>query len=100
MMLMNAVDNPLPITHFAILNEKFKEHALSAFNLLVESNFSVFWNFKYNLKKSLSKASETKAKYIIIIGEEEFNLKKYKIKNLNTGEQNLFGIESILNFIK
>jgi len=99
-LLMKNVSNNLNLIHFAILDEKFKEHALSAYNLLIDNNFSVHWNFKYNLKKSLSKASDAKARFIIIIGEEEFNLKKYKIKDLKTGHQKLVNINSILKFIK
>ena len=38
---------------------------------LIKNNFGVYWNYKYNLKKSLSLASDKKAQYIIIIGELE-----------------------------
>tara|TARA_Y100001970_G_scaffold288445_1_gene415751 strand:- start:830 stop:2062 length:1233 start_codon:yes stop_codon:yes gene_type:complete len=99
-LLMNNVSDNLNLIHFAILHEKFKEHALLAYNLLIDNNYSVYWNFKYNLKKSLSKASESKARFILIIGEEEFKIKKFKIKDLKTGHQKLVNIDSILKFVK
>ena len=49
---------------------------------LIKNNFSVYWNYKYNLKKSLSLASEKKAKYVIIVGEEEKKIIYFTIKNL------------------
>jgi len=100
MLLMNNTETNLNLIHFAILDEKFRDHALLVYNLFINNTYSVFWNFKYNLKKSLSKANESKAKYIIIIGEEEFRIKKYKVKNLITGEQNLVSIDKILSFVK
>jgi len=100
MLLMNNTETNLNLIHFAILDEKFREHTLLAYNLVANKNYPVFWNFKYNLKKSLSKANESNAKYIIIIGEEEFSINKYKVKNLITGEQNLVSIDKILSFIK
>jgi len=57
-------------------------------------------DYKYNLKKSLSKASEAKAKHMIIIGEDEYKENKFTIKNLKTGEQNLVDFDFIANLIK
>ena len=98
-MLMNEADNPLPTTHFAILNEKYKDHALLAYKLLTDNQISVYWNYKYNLKKSLTKSSDSKASFLIIIGEEEYNNKKFSVKNLNNGNQKLLNLNEIINFI-
>ena len=86
--------------HIAILDPKYKNQAFEAYNLLIKNNYSVYWNYKYNLKKSLSKANEIKAKYIIIIGESESINNNFTIKNLITGHQEIKDFNNILDFIK
>ena len=76
MMLMQDPSNKNKVIHFAILDEDFKKHALEAYKLLTDNKISVYWNFKYNLKKSLSKSNELNASFIIIVGDDEYKLKK------------------------
>ena len=99
-LLMKDVENISSLVHIAVLNEDFKDHALTAYNLLVENNISVYWSYKYNLKKSLSNANNSKASHIIIVGDNEYKENKFTVKNLKTGEQNLTNHDTILNFIK
>ena len=99
-LLMKDIEINSNLIHFAILDEKYKEYAFLAYNLLVDNNFSVFWNYKYNLKKSLSKANDENATHIIIIGENEFKEQKFTIKNLKNSEQHSVDFNSILNIIK
>ena len=101
--LMLLMDDEVPLNrsiHIAILDPNFKNHALMVYNFLIQNNYSVYWNYKYNLKKSLSKANEEKAKFIIIIGESENANNKITIKNLLTGEQELKDFDNILRYIK
>ena len=101
--LMILMDNELRSNnsiHIAILDPHFKNHALIAYKLLIKNNYSVYWNYKYNLKKSLSKANDEKAKYIIIIGESENINNNFIIKNLLTGQQEVKNLNNILSFIK
>ena len=81
--------------HVPILPE-----ALEAYKLLTNNRIPVYWNFKYNLKKSLSKSNEHKAAYIIIVGEDEFNLKKYTLKNLKDGSQKTLELTELIKSIK
>jgi len=76
------------------------EDALEAYKILTDNKIPVYWNFKYNLKKSLSKSNEYNASYIIIVGEDEFNLKKYTLKNLKDGSQKKFDLTEMIAFIK
>ena len=85
--------------HLAITDEKFKNHLLKIAKYLTENKILFFWNYKYNLKKSLSKANSDKAKFAIIIGEEEFNKDIFTIKNLNTGNQSQLDINKIIDFL-
>ena len=100
MMLMQDQTNKTEAIHFAVLNQKFKLHALEAYKLLTDNKIPVYWNFKYNLKKSLSKSNEHKACYIIIVGEDEFNLKKYTLKNLTDGSQKKLHLTELIKSIK
>ena len=71
MLLMNDVNVITEDIHLCIKDPSLKKHALKISDYLTNNNFSVYWNYKYNLKKSLSLASEKKAKYVIIVAEEE-----------------------------
>ena len=100
MLLMDDVFNLNQDIHFAILDPKYKIHALRAYNLLIKNNYSVNWNYKFNLKKSLSIANEKNANYIIIIGESENSNNNYSIKNLKNGKQVTENLSNIMDFIK
>ena len=86
--------------HLVILNPGFRTHAIKVYDFLIQNNFSVYWNYKYNLKKSLSLASEKKANYLIIIGENEKINNNFSIKNLSTGEQVSLNIDDILDYLQ
>ncbi len=85
--------------HLAILDKKFKSQLLKLIQCLKDSQIPYFWNYKYNLKKSLSKANSVKAKKIIIIGEEEYKGNYYTIKNLENSHQDKIKIEEIGKYI-
>ena len=100
MLLMNNVVNLNQDIHFAILDSEYKTHALKAYHLLTKNNYSVHWNYKFNLKKSLSTASEKNANYLIIVGESENTNNNFSIKNLKNGIQEIKHLSNILDFIK
>jgi len=100
MILMDNISVSKNSIHFAILDSKFKNHAFLVYDLLIKNNYSIYWNYKYNLKKSMTKANEEKAKYIIIIGETENANNNFTIKNLLTGNQEVKNLNNILNFLK
>lgn len=99
MLLMNNLDQNNKNIHLAILDHNYIIHAFQLYDFLVKNNFSIYWNYKYNLKKSLSYANEKKAKYIIIIGDKEKKEKNYSIKNLISGNQDSITIDNILKFL-
>jgi histidyl-tRNA synthetase len=47
-------------------------------------------------KKALQKADKSGAEFMFIIGEDEAKDKKILMKNLNTGEQKLFGQHEVI----
>ncbi len=99
MMLMDNITSHKENIHIAISNEKFKNHFINITKYLDEHNISYYWNYKYNLKKSLSKANLDKIKYVIIIGYDEFEKNYFTIKNLISGEQFKLEINDIKNFL-
>ena len=98
-MLMDNFDRQKSELHIAITDEKFKNHLFKIIKYLKNNEISFYWNYKFNLKKSLSKANLNKAKYVIIIGEDEFSKDFYTIKNLETGNQSIMDINKIINFL-
>ena len=100
MLLMDNIDDLTQNIHFAILDPNYKKHALKAYDLLIKNNYSVHWNYKFNLKKSLSVASEKNANYVVIIGESENSNNNFSIKNLKNGNQEIKNLSNILDFIK
>ncbi len=99
LLMKDTVSNEKNI-HLAILDPNYKKHALEIYNLLIKNNFSVFWNYKYNLKKSLSLANEKKAQYIIIVGDIEKIKNKFTLKDLISGKQKNVDLNNILDHIK
>ena len=85
--------------HIAVTNEKFIDYFLHLQKYLSENKISYYWNYKYNLKKSFTKANSSSASHVIIIGENEFNGNFYTIKNLLTGEQKELKLDQIYNFL-
>ena len=85
--------------HFAVTNEKFTDYFLHLQKYLSENKISYYWNYKYNLKKSFTKANSFSASHIIIIGENEFNGDFFTIKNLMTGEQKELKLNQIFNHL-
>ncbi len=101
--MMILMSNPLTeneMIHFAIINEKYKSHALEAYKLLSDNGIAVYWNYKFNLKKSLSHSNQSESTYIVIVGEDEYNGDKYTLKNLKTGSQKSFSLAELIEQIK
>ncbi len=100
MLLMKNIPKENKDIHLAILDSNLKMHAIKLYDYLIKNNYSVYWNYKYNLKKSLSSANEMKANFIIIVGENEKINNNYTIKNLSNGKQTIVDINNIFDHLK
>ncbi len=98
-LLMQDIKKEVNDIHIAIIDKQYKLNLIQLTNYLNINKFTFYWNYKYNLKKSLSKANEMNAKFIIIIGDETFKKELYSIKDLTTGEQIELSLENIKKFI-
>ena len=98
-MLMKLNHNSLCKVHLAITNKKYNSHIQKIMNFLRKNNISFYWNYKYNIKKSLSKANSKKIEYVIFIGEDEYNNNFYSVRNLNTGTQSQLKESEIIKYL-
>tara|TARA_B100000575_G_scaffold168737_1_gene135016 strand:- start:5952 stop:7187 length:1236 start_codon:yes stop_codon:yes gene_type:complete len=98
-MLMKKIKINEKHVHIAINDESFKSHLIKIIKYFNDNEIIFFWNYKYNLKKSLSRANSNNANYVIIIGEKEYKKNFYTIKNLITGEQSELSIDKIKKFL-
>ena len=98
-LLMESEIKISPSVHIAITDEKFIDNFLSLQRYLSENKISYYWNYKYNLKKSLTKANNSSASHIIIIGANEYNGNFFTIKNLMTAEQKELKLNQIFNHL-
>lgn len=55
---------------------------------------------KAKFKKIFNYADKQQIKYVIVAGEEEFEDKKFSLKNMKTGEQNVIDLKDAINLIK
>ena len=97
--LSKTISKSLSLAHVVILDEKFKDFGFEIIDYLRKKNLKISFDFKFNLKKSLSSANDKKSKFAIIIGENEFKEKKYSIKNLSDGNQQKLNLEEIFTFL-
>ena len=99
-MLMELENISNSIIHLAISDEKYKNQLIKIINYFKENEIPFYWNYKYNIKKSLSKANSSKAIHAILIGENEFLEDFYTLKTLSTGKQIKLNINEIKKFFK
>ena len=95
-MLMDDIKPLQKTIHLIIINESFKEYGLKVANQLRQKNINIHFDYKYNLKKSLSNANQLGARYAIIIGEEEVKKNLCTLKDLNKNVQEKKTIDNII----
>ena len=98
-MLMDSENNKNKCVHIVIMNEKFKNYGSKIAYELRKHKIPTYFNYKYNLKKSLSQANELDDEYAIIIGEEEVKSDLLTIKNLYKNTQDKISIKEIIKIL-
>ena len=96
MMLMDDIKSLEKKIHLIINNESFREYGLKIANQLRNADINIYFDYKYNLKKSLAYANQLGSEYAIIIGDEEFQNNICTLKNLNKNVQEKKSIENII----
>lgn len=67
---------------------------------LRSKGYSANFSYKFGLAKQMKEAASQNAKWCIIMGLEELDNKRVKVKDMRTGEQNPFGVEEFLSGLK
>tara|TARA_Y100000590_G_scaffold423904_1_gene530217 strand:- start:592 stop:1827 length:1236 start_codon:yes stop_codon:yes gene_type:complete len=96
MLLMDSPKIKNIQNHLIVIDKNLKNYGVNIYNKLHENNIPIYWDYKFNLKKSLSIANEKKASFAIIIGEDEYNKKKYTLKNLTKSFQEMLTIDELI----
>ena len=99
-MLMENFNKNQPKVHLIVINENFKSYGLKIANKLRKNNITVYYDYKYNLKKSLSTANKLNSQYAVIIGEDEVRDNLCTIKELGKNSQKTIAIEKIVEELK
>ena len=99
MMLSKKNKSEPTLVHLVILDEKYKEYGFKLINHLRKNEIATTFDYKYNIKKSLKKASLNKTKFAILVGEEEFNNKNFTIKSLFDGSQKKLLFQEIIDYL-
>lgn len=85
-----------PFIFFIPLEEKSKTFCFSLLACLRHANISSEMDFHVKkIQHSLQRANLLKATYCFIIGENEFNSKQGKLKDMQTGKEEMISLESI-----
>ncbi len=77
------------------------ENAVEISNVLRENNIpNEIYKEDSKTKAKFSYANNLEIPYVIVIGEEELQTKKYTLKNMITGEQEMLTIDEIVSRVK
>ena len=80
-----------------IMDEIYKNYGFKIATILRKNNLSVHFDYKYNLKKSLSNASKQNSELAIIIGENEVKNNLCTIKYLDKNIQKTVEVKNIIS---
>jgi histidyl-tRNA synthetase len=98
MLMDDLIENKKKV-HFVIMDESYKNYGLKVINELRKNNIEVHFDYKYNIKKSLSIANQLNHEYAVIIGENELINNQCTIKNLNKNFQKTISIDELIKML-
>ncbi|HMV82649.1 MAG TPA: histidine--tRNA ligase [Blastocatellia bacterium] len=87
-----------PDVFIVFLGEAARAHSLQLARQLRAAGVAVAIEFEdRKMKKAMTAASKTRARYALIIGDNEVATGKYGLKNLQTGEQESLSLDEIIS---
>ncbi|MFN4197323.1 MAG: His/Gly/Thr/Pro-type tRNA ligase C-terminal domain-containing protein, partial [Caldimicrobium sp.] len=90
-----------PVAVFIPLGEKAKEEGLGIVSSLRKEGFKIEAFFEdRSLKAMLREADKLKAKYALILGEDELKEECILVKNLLNGSQEKIPLKKLANYLK
>ncbi|MBY0293556.1 MAG: histidine--tRNA ligase [Alphaproteobacteria bacterium] len=98
-MAMMLSDEAPPLPHrplaIALMDEAYDIKGLELAQCLRKEGYVVQMTYGGNLGKRLKKATQMKAQYVLILGEEEISSHTVVLKNLDTGEQERLSVDQV-----
>ncbi|MEJ5284158.1 MAG: histidine--tRNA ligase [Brevinematales bacterium] len=89
------------LVYVAYIGKESLNEAVKIIDLLRQNGISATTEYKYDsLKKHLKSADSQKAKYALLVGENEIKSGKYTLRKLDDGEQKTLTLEEILQLLK
>ena len=98
-LLMNNKQTMNNKIHFILMDQKFQSYGLQVLSKLRKNNLKVHFDYKYNLKKSLSQANQFNTEHVIIIGENEVNKNLCTLKNLKKNSQKTITLDQLIKIL-
>ena len=98
-LLMNNSLKENNLIHLILMDQKFQSYGLQILNSLRKNNLRVHYDYKFNLKKSLSKANQSNVEYVVIIGEKENNQNLCTLKNLKKNSQETIELNNMIKIL-
>ena len=96
MLLMDLPKKNMIKNHLIVIDVSLKNYGIKILSILHENKIPIYWDYKYNLKKSLAFSNDKKAEFVIIIGEDEYKNNKYTLKNLFDSSQETLSLEELI----
>jgi histidyl-tRNA synthetase len=99
--LFKAVDLPKPKVVFINFGEKEALYSMEAIKKLRNNGIkSELYPDASKLKKQMNYANKREIPFVVLVGEQEVNERKYTLKNMLTGEQTLCDFDNLLAQIR
>jgi histidyl-tRNA synthetase len=99
--LFKAVDLPKPKVVFINFGEKEALYSMEAIKKLRNNGIkSELYPDASKLKKQMNYANKREIPFVVLVGEQEVNERKYTLKNMLSGEQTLCDFDNLLAQIR
>ena len=98
-LLMNNNKKLNDTIHLVLMSQKFHSYGLKILDRLRKNNLKVNFDYKYNLKKSLSQANQLNVEYVIIIGEDEVSKNLCTLKYLKKNTQETITLDQLITVL-
>ena len=99
-MMIDAPQPEQPLAVIVPLGEEAETAALGLVARLRDAGIATDMAFRGNMKKRMSKASDSGAAFAIILGSDELARGEAQLKNLATGEQKPVAIEGLVEALR
>lgn len=99
-----GLEIPMPVymdVFFANMGKEAAEEALNQVNKLRNEGIKAEKDYmERSLKAQMKYANKINARFVVVLGEEEINNKKIKVKDMNTGSEEEIDLDALSGYIK